>query len=298
MSERLGMEEGFTLIELLLVCVLMIVVLGATLTTLSSFQTNASVNERQNDAQDEARRSIEALARELRNLASPVNYDPDAIKRFEPDDLIVQSVAETREPGSSNSRNTQYVRYCYDQPTDVVYRQALTWTTLTAPAVPAGETCPAGGWGTQRAVASEVTNDTRPLFVYNGTTARTITEIHASLFVDLDRDARPKETAIATTVFLRNQNRNPIARFTAAPTADGAILLNGSESEDPEERALSYFWYDADRSNMLVGEGIVYSYPPPSRGPRRVFLRVEDPARLDSTAPTQTICVPGGGFTC
>ena len=292
------MEDGFTLIELLLVCVLMIVVLGATLTTLSSFQTNASVNERQNDAQDEARRSIDALARELRNLASPVNYDPDAIKRFEADDMIVQSVATTREPDSSNARNTQYVRYCYDQANDLVYRQALTWETLFAPEVPSGETCPAGGWGSQRVVAGEVANDARPLFTYNGTTARTITEIQASLFIDLDREARPKETTLATTVFLRNQNRNPIARFTVAPGTDGAILLNGSESEDPEERELRYFWYDADRGDMLVGEGIVYSYLPPTRGPRQVFLRVEDPAELESTAPVQTVCVPGGGFTC
>jgi type II secretory pathway pseudopilin PulG len=298
MSDRLAMEDGFTLIELLLVCVLMIVVLGATLTTLSSFQTNASVNERQNDAQDEARRSIDTLARELRNLASPVNYDPDAIKRFEPDDLIVQSVAETRPPGSSNARNTQYVRYCYDQPNDVVYRQELAWTGSTAPDVPNGTPCPAGGWGSQRVVAGEVANDARPLFTYNGTTARTITEIQSSLFVDVDRTARPKESSIETTVFLRNQNRNPIARFTAAPSADGAILLNGSESEDPEERALTYFWYDADRGNLLVGQGIVYSYLPPTRGPRRVFLRVEDPATLDSTAPIQTVCVPGGSLTC
>jgi type II secretory pathway pseudopilin PulG len=297
-SERLANEDGFTLIELLLVCVLMIVVLGATLTTLSSFQTNASVNERQNDAQDEARRSIDGLARELRNLASPVNYDPDAIKRFEADDLIVQSVGETRPPGSSNSRNTQYVRYCYDQANDVVYRQELTWTSSTAPDVPGATPCPGDGWGNQQVVAGEITNDARPLFTYNGATARTITEIHASLFVDLERSARPKETSVETTVFLRNQNRNPIARFTAAPTADGAILLNGSESEDPEERALTYFWYDADRSNLLVGQGIVYSYLPPSRGPRRVFLRVEDPAKLDSSAPIQTVCVPGGGFTC
>jgi len=296
---RLQAEDGFTLVELLLVSVLMLVVLGATLTTLTSFQTNASVNEQVNDAQDEARRSIDGLARELRNLASPVNYDPDAIKRFEGDDLIVQSVADTRPPGSSNSRNTQYVRYCVDQDDDVVYRQTRTWTVATAPAVPSGTDCPsASGWTSTRVVAHEVVNDSRPLFTYNSTSARTITEIHTSLFVDLERARRPKETAISTTVFLRNQNRVPIARFTAAPTADGAILLNGSESEDPEERALTYFWYDPDRNPQLVGQGIVFTYTPPARGNRRVYLRVEDPATLESVAPTQTVCVPGGGVTC
>ena len=45
-------EDGFTLVEVLIVSVLMIVVLGATLTTFDSFQRNVSTNERQNTAQD------------------------------------------------------------------------------------------------------------------------------------------------------------------------------------------------------------------------------------------------------
>ena len=295
---RLQAEDGFTLVELLFVSVLMLIVLGATLTTLTSFQTNASVNEKVNDAQDEARRSIDGLARELRNLASPVNYDPDAIKRHEANDLIVQSVADTRPTGSSNSRNTQYVRYCVDQEDDVVYRQTRTWTEAIAPDPPTGTDCPSStDWTESRVVAHQVVNDSRPLFTYNSTDPRAITEIHTSLFVDLDREARPKEVPITTTVFLRNQNRLPIARFTAAPTADGAILLNGSESEDPEERALTYFWYDPDRTPSLVGQGIVFTYTPPERGLTRVYLRVEDPATLEHTAPTQTVCVPGGD-TC
>ena len=80
-------ESGFTLVELLVVCVLMLVVLGATLTTLTSFQSNAETNVRQNDSQDEARRATDLLARDLRNLASPTDEEPLAIKRAEPQDL-------------------------------------------------------------------------------------------------------------------------------------------------------------------------------------------------------------------
>jgi len=292
-------ESGFTLIEVLIVSVLMIVVLGATLTTFNSFQSNAETNSRQNDAQEEARRSMDVLARELRNLASPTNEQPQAVKRAEAQDLIVQSVAPVRPAGSLNSRNTQYVRYCYSSTAKQVFRQRLTWVGAPDPAYPTGTACPAGDWGTSEFVAADVVNDARPLFTYNSATLTNITEIHTTLWMDVNPGARPKETAIEATVFLRNQNRVPIARFTAAPTAGGAILLNGSESEDPEERALRYFWYDPAVSTTVPrGEGLVYEYTPPAPGTRTVYLIVKDPADLENQAASQTVCAPGTGATC
>ena len=118
----------------------------------------------------------------------------------------------------------------------------------------------------------------RPLFTYTmtGSDLTTVTEIHSSLYVDVNPGTTPKETTISTSVFLRNQNRLPIARFSAAPTAEGKILLNGSESEDPEERSLRYFWYDTavgtDQEDY-VGDGMVFEYDPPAYGTREVFLR-------------------------
>ena len=303
-------QSGFTLIELLLVCTLMLVVLGATLTTFESFQKNTDVNTRQNDAQQEARRSIDYLARELRNLASPTDYDPNSVKRAEADDLIVQSVAAVRETGSLNLRNTQYVRYCYNQSTSRVVRQRKTWTDAVAPAYPPGEDCPSGGWESTD-FAANVVNGTRPLFSYtwDGTDPTTITEVHSSLWVDVNPGRTPAETTLSTSVFLRNQNRVPVAQFSAAATADGKILLNGSESQDPEERSLRYFWYDeaggptTEACNEApdgpcVGDGMVYEYDPPAFGTRRVYLKVLDPADLIATAETEPVCVPGGGETC
>jgi type II secretory pathway component PulJ len=296
-------QAGFTLIEVLITSVLMIVVLGAILTTFNAFESNAQVNAKMNDSQDEARRGIDALARDLRNLASPTNEQPQAVKRAQPQDLIVQSVAPVRPVGSLNTRNTQYVRYCYSPTERIVYRQRFTWTTVADPAYPAGTACPASGWQSTDAAAQDVVNSARALFTYNSSILTSVTEVHTTLWIDVNPGHRPQETAIETTVFLRNQNRAPIARFSAAPSA-GGILLNGSESEDPEERSLRYFWYDEGVGNGpappddFVGEGIVFEYTPPAPGTRRVYLVVKDPADLESQAPSQTVCVPGTGVTC
>jgi type II secretory pathway component PulJ len=289
-------EGGFTLVELLLVCVLMVVVLTATLTTLDSFQSNAETNSRQNDAQDTSRRAIDQLARELRNLASPTNEHPDAIKLGTAQDLIVQSVADVRPAGSANLRNTQFVRYCYDSAGQRVIRQRLTWTSASDPAVPTGTACPAGGWGSTEVVAQNVVNGVRPLFTYNSGDRLRMTEIHTSLWVDVNPGKLPAETPLSTTVFLRNQNRQPIARFSAA--RDGtSVVLNGSDSEDPEERALYYFWYDRAQPDKVIGTGIVYVHTP-TPGKHSFFLTVKDQADLEDTAADQTLCVPGGTITC
>lgn len=290
-------DSGFTLIEVLVTCVLMLVVLGATLTTFDAFQSNADTNTRQNDSQDEARRSVDQLARELRNLASPTNEHPDAIKLKDPQDLVVQSVADVRPAGSLNQRNTQYVRYCYDAAAKQLMRQRLTWTSAVDPPLPATSGCPGAGWGTTAVVAQNVVNGTRPLFTYNNDNPLRVTEVHASVWVDVNPGKRPLETTLSTTVFLRNQNRQPIARFTAA--RDGvSIVLNGSDSEDPEERALYYEWYDPAATPTLVGEGIVNVYTPKTPGTHTVYLTVKDQADLADTAMPQTICVPGGTVTC
>jgi prepilin-type N-terminal cleavage/methylation domain-containing protein len=295
---RLAREEsGFTLIELLVASTLSLVILGATLTTLTSFESNAVTNASQNDSQDQARRATDRLAGELRNLASPTNELPNSIKRAQGQDVIVQSVAAVRPAGSLNQRNTQFVRYCLDATTKRVIRQSLSWTTAAEPAFPPGSSCPAGGWATTEVVAQDVVNGARPLFTYNSGDVLKITEIHTGLFVDVNPGKRPTESSLFTTVFLRNQNRVPIARFSAVREGT-SIVLNGSESEDPEERALYYFWYDPAATPTLVGQGIVNVYTPTTPGNHTVYLVVKDQADLEGRAPSQQVCVPGGAITC
>jgi len=286
MTARLGQrssEEGFTLVEVLIAAVLMIIVLGATLTALTSFQKNTATNQRQNDGQDQARSTLDLIARDLRNLASPILERPEAIDRNLPLDLIVQS--EGRGTGGSlNARNTMRVRFCLG-PDRKLYRMTQTWTTAAIPNAPAATVCPGTGWTTSTVVAENVVNGTRPIFTYNAVGLQDITEVSATLFVDVNPGTTPAETQLETSVYLRNQNRAPTALFSVE-VVNTSILLNASESTDPEEKAMIYSW---KIDNVAAGSGILLTKPV-TAGNHTVRLDVSDGVLTDDE--THTICVP------
>jgi type II secretory pathway component PulJ len=286
---QLGAEDGFTLVEVLIASVLMIVVLGATLTTLTSFGRSTATNQRQNDGQDEARRTLDVMARDLRNLASPVNERPEAVDRNLAQDLIFQSEGRGAVAGSLNARNTERVRFCL-APDGRFWRNTQTWTTAGIPDAPSATDCPGTGWTKSAVVAENVVNGTRPIFTYNAITPQDVTEVSATLYVDVNPGSAPAETALQTSVYLRNQNRKPEALFSVE-VVNGSILLNASESTDPEEKAMIYTWRldavaDADAP---IGSGILMTKPV-SPGPHTVRLVVSDGVLTDDE--THTICVP------
>lgn len=297
---RIRSERGFTLVELLVGVTVMLGAAGAILTTLTEFEGTTRNNAIQNDAQQEARRALGEISRELRNLASPTNELPQAVEKATGSDIVFLSVGEVRPGGSLNERNTRRVRYCHDSAARTLWRQEQTWTSATPPASPPTPACPSapsqGGWSAATAAASHVSNAARPVFVYNSGALTSITEIRAKLHVDIDPTARPRETSLETVAFLRNQNRAPSASFTASASGS-QIVLNGSESSDPEGRALEYYWYDNGGSTP-VGEGIVLTYAPTQYGNHSITLRVADPAGLAHTAPAQVVCIVGGAETC
>lgn len=299
MIRRLARQEGgFTLIETLVVATMMVGVSGAALTTLTEFGNTTRLSDRQNDAQQEARRALGTLGQELRNLASPTNELPQAVQRATASDLVFQSVGRSRPDGSLNTRNTIRVRYCLDASAGVVRRYEQSWTSDPAPDMPATTDCTAeaAGWTSSGVAAALVSNGARPLFTYNAAALEDITEVRVNLHVDADPAERPAEVSHQTTVFLRNQNRGPTASFTAAPSGS-QILLNGSESEDPEGKALEFYWYD-NGAPEPVGEGIVFTYSPSQAGNHSITLKVKDPAGLESTAPAQQVCIVGGETPC
>jgi type II secretory pathway pseudopilin PulG len=291
-------EAGMALVEVLIVSILMLIVLGATLTTFNQFERKARDNQNLNDAQDQARRGLDLMARDLRNLASPTPLLPLAVDVAEPQDLIFQSEGKVKPAGSLNAQNTTRVRYCLNGTTKILFRQIQTWTTAAAPAVP-NSTCGAnGGWTSTMPVSTDVTNGTRPIFTYNAVDHDKITEVSAQVFVDTTPTRLPAEVDLQSTVFLRNQNRAPTAVFSATSMPGGGVFLNASESEDPEEKSLTFEWWDASLTpEKKVGEGIVFTYSPPAAGFRQMYLVVKD-ATLETKSDTKTVCSTGPGVTC
>ena len=273
MSPPLREESGFTLVEVMVVVALLTVVMGALLSVFDTFQKTSVSNQKQNDAQDAVRITVDSITRELRNLASPTNDLTQSVLRNNPNDLIFLSVAGNKPLGSANTRNTRRVRYCLDSGT--LWRQQQTWEIAIAPLAPTTAACPGlpgSGWTTTRSMVQNATNATRPVFTYNSTASTSITEIAVSLFIDPDPGHSPKEVALQSAVFLRNQNSVPTAEFDMK-VSSGALVLNGSASEDPEGRALSFYWYDEARTtNSCVPAGSP-PLPAGTRGSRRSWAR-------------------------
>ena len=273
------------LVQLLVAMVIFGGVLGATLVTFQGFERlNRDSNER-NAAQDTARTAVDALARKLRNLASPTPQQPQAVDRASSYDIVFQTVNANGPNTGLNAANVERVRYCLDISSpnnEKLWTQEQTWTTLNPPAAPSDVSCPGTGWDNQRVVASYITNrisgQDRPVFTFNQyTTLSDIDSIHVDLYVDDTPTHGPLATRLSSGVFLRNQNRRPTASFTATPSAKG-IVLNGSVSADPEGEPLNYVWYDG---TTKIGTGITLTYAATAGTSHNLTLKVFDPAGLE-----------------
>jgi type II secretory pathway pseudopilin PulG len=306
---RLSDERGMTLIELAVAALISLIILGATMTVLAAANRQQRLNENQNDAGQTVRTALDRMARQLRNMASPTDITsvagtlPRAIDRDLPYDLVFKDVQDTKIAGSLNQPNVRRVRYCLNTTTPSngrVWQQIQTWTAAVPPALPADVSCPGTGWTTQRVVASNITNKLgdRPLFSYTGdagvitdtdSNARAdITRVQAGLFFDADTTRPPKELDLSTSVFLRNQNREPTAVMNGNilnPTSR-LIQLNGSASQDPESQSLSYSWY-MDGGTTPIGTGIVLQFTVPT-GRHTFQLKVQDPAGLEGASTIYT----------
>ncbi len=134
-------ERGFTLIEVLVVCVLFLVVLGATLTVATYFVRDTRQAEIRNDQVEEARITLDRAARQLRNLAQRV--DQPTIALAGDSDFIFQTSDPTR----------TWVRYCLQttgtaSPTDGRLWEMVTTSSSVSGAM--GGAFPAAGGAPRR----------------------------------------------------------------------------------------------------------------------------------------------------
>jgi hypothetical protein len=284
------------LVELLVAMSIFAAVLGATLLTFQSFDSLSRRDVDRTASQDSARTSADRLVRDLRNLASPTQAQPQAVDKAGDYDLVFQTVDSVGPNTGANAPNIKRVRWCLDQSTssnEKLYVQEQRWVTLATPTMPSTTSCPGTGWNTSTVVAQNITNtynnQSRPLFAYNSTTFTAINEIHVDIYSDLNPTRSPNETHITSGVFLRNQNAAPVASFTYAISGSSAIVLNGSASFDPEGDALQYSWLD---NGIKKGEGVTYSLPVTANSDHSIQLQVFDPAKLPGTSATQSIHVP------
>ena len=308
MSFRIVRDQRgeMTLVGLLVAMVLFITVLGATLDVFATNQRDARNVQQRADAQDQVRVAVDALSRQLRNLASPTPQQPQAIDYASPTDLVFQTVSNSGSPAGANTTNVKRVRWCLDT-NGKLYLQQQTWTTATPPAAPTDRTCPGAGYdaGNTKVFAQNITNLAgglnRSVFAFNASTTQltSISQVHVVLYVDTDGRANtPKETVLSSGVFLRNQNKAPLASFTWQAAAPSGTALNGSDSYDPEEEPLSgYCWYAVGAPSVAsppspcdagpyIGRGMTFTY---AGGYNQIYLVVKDAEGLTGTSATQTI---------
>ncbi len=292
-ARTLRSERGeMSLTGLLVACSIFVFVLVATLTTYDSFAGGQREEIDATDVQDLTRSAIDRMARDLRNLASPTPEQPEAFDAAGPYDIVFKTVDGNGPNAGANALNVMRVRYCLDASdpeAGLLMAQTQTWTSAVPPAPPSTAACPGSGWGSTRVLGASIVNrsaaQTRPVFTFNSADLPSISSVHVELFLDLDTTRDPLETTMSTGVFLRNQNREPTAAFTATATAQG-ILLNGSISSDPEGEPLVYEWYDG---GVLVGTGIVFTLPATSGTTHQIQLKVYDPATLEGVSATQAV---------
>lgn len=277
--------------DLLVSMVVMVVVLGATLTTFEGFNRNSRDTQEQNQAQERTRLATDRLARELRN---------HWLEKATADDVVGQTVNGSQAP-SLNERRRERVRYCLDRtnPDNVrMLRQVQRWTEPPTPVMAETDTCvPGNGWNLTEVVAEHVVNGTgRPAFQFDSDDPNSVREVRSQLFVDADPANAPGESRLAGGVFLRNQNRTPnVPVFEAGLSPGRFIVLNASFSDDPDGDPLSYEWSDngAPIVSGLRRNGPLAEYGPVGPGTHSITLEVRDPAGLTRQAPAaRTIVVP------
>lgn len=204
-------EDGFTLVESLVVMAVAIVVLLATLQTLDAFSSNQARQSRVVDANDQARRTMDQIVREVRNASG--------ILRAGPNDLVFASLDYPNTP--------RYDRVCLAA-SGGLYRERSTTTDDP------GGSCPStvAGWSGGKTTTMASTNSaTAPLFRYDKPAAASVRSIGLTFSLDATSGGRPGGSTLRASAFLRRQvERPPVVApgdIQATCTPSGPLLNFG-----------------------------------------------------------------------
>jgi type II secretory pathway pseudopilin PulG len=290
-------QHGFTVVELLVAMSLAVGLFAVTLGVLDVFQRDNHFNLLRNETQDNARTAIDRLARELRNVSAPSVKEAGALEQAGRYALTFQTINSTpagKGEIEGNVTNAMRVRYCLDDSnpnSEVLWREVEHWKTEQAPALPTSSACPdlnVADWEHAEQIVTNITNriggQSRALFVYGpdgASLTSQITSVEPSVYTDLNPGAEPGERLVTTTIYLRNQNRSPVASFTGTEVRRH-FVLNASESLDPNGLALSYRWWD--NGTLLSTTSQQYETAELTAGTTHTFkLEVKNPGGLSST---------------
>jgi hypothetical protein len=283
----------------------MLVVMGATLAVFTTMERGTRDNQRLADQERSVRVATDLLAKQLRNLASPAGSgpSPQALERANPTDLMFRTVDSTGTPPATNPENLERYRYCLSGTTLYAERQgSASWTATPPTTTSCG---PADGWpDTPKVAAQGVVNGSRPVFRYQvsplpGTYSEqsTVTQanfpndiaIRTELFVDPDTSDSTGESSITTRVFLRNQNRPPTAKLTAAYSLNNVVTLNASDSTDPENNPLYYEFLDGSSVVQGFSQQAIYTFKGTAGTSHTFSLVVRDIGGLQITSNSITV---------
>jgi type II secretory pathway pseudopilin PulG len=297
---RLGRQDGISLMETLVAITLLVLVIGATLGTMTQFDNQTRANQLSNDAQETARVALDQVSRKLRNDGVGTPQAHQGVLQASAFNLVFQTVNPVPSAGSQNTRNVEWVRYClnYTDPSnEKIYRQEYTWTTAAPPAaVPDTSACPSSGWSGEYIVADKLFNNsggqTRALFSPNSADPASVSRIGLTAYVNgtpgSSSNAAARESRLDTAVVLRNQNTPPQPSFSVNVLGNGHIVLNASASNDAEADPLSYQW-SYDGTAIPNGDDVTLDYSPPTAsGAHTITLTVSDPGGESNTL-TKTV---------
>jgi hypothetical protein len=232
---------------------LALVVFGATLSVLELFQRHNVYAQRRNENQDNARNAMDRMARSLRDVIAPASEFAGALETADEYSTMFQTVDTSAGEFGANKRHAMRVRYCLfdkEPSNEILLEQTQRSKEEPLPSAPASGCIPgAPGWTTTTLV-EHVTNraggQKRPLFTYSASEAPQVVSVEINLYAELAPGQHPGETELTSGVSLRNANRKPVARLKANFFAgkNEQVVLNASESEDPDGLALTYRWWE------------------------------------------------------